>query len=300
MSEVQARRSTPSDAANKRPTEFTFSDADFKSISNLVFEETGIHLPPRKRDMLYGRLARRCRALDLPSVTEYRDFLTSPNGASEMMNLINAVTTNHTRFFREDHHFDHLQNEALPEMYEAIRRSRGALPPKLRIWSAGCSSGEEPYTIAMCIAASKPPPNIDIKLLATDLDTEILAKAARAEYAIDQIEQIPARYRTYFKKGGSDNGQSTFTIAESIRSFVHFKKLNFMNDWPVKGPFDIIFCRNVLIYFVKETKDEIVGKFARLLKPGGYLYLGHADSPSEEPPNIRVCGKTIRQRNPNS
>jgi chemotaxis protein methyltransferase CheR len=270
--------------------EFAFSDADFKFLSQLAHEHSGIVLSESKRNLAYGRLSRRLRALKLTSFREYRDYLTK--NEREIESFVNSISTNHTKFFRENHHFDHFRaNVVMP-----MARSHGH---RLRIWSAGCSSGEEPYTVAAVLAREVA--NIgrhDVRMLATDIDTDILAKAARGEFPLSAIDEVPNQYHGYFETVEEVRGQQMVVMPDELRSLISFRQLNLMAPWPFKGLFDVIFCRNVMIYFDAPTKHKLVQRFTQQLKPGGWLYIGHSESLIGAHPGLALMGRTIYRRDP--
>ena len=259
-------------AQRTQEKEFAFTDAEFKFLSKTVYDNVGIVLSDQKRDLVYTRLARRLRSLGLPTFADYCDRLKGPEGEAEFGYLINAITTNHTRFFREPHHFHHLRNVILRQFAKDYRTKKVA---GLKIWSAGCSTGEEPYSTAMVIAASLPRVEAEkVRILATDLDTNVLESCRRARYPIDSLENVPAKLRSRFVK--EEDGVAV--IDQRVRNLISFKQLNLLHDWPMKGPFDLIFCRNVMIYFDNETRNKLIRRYAGLLKPHGYFYLGHSES----------------------
>lgn len=278
-------------ASNSPPVQdpdrdFPMTEEDFRRIAAKVEAMAGIVLKDHKRQMVYTRLSRRLRALGLPSFRAYLDHLESPTGANEIGEFANAVTTNLTSFYREGHHFTHLGEKILRPLVERGER-------RVRIWSAGCSSGEEPYTISMTVQGV---PGLtsgrDVKILATDLDTNVLAKGARGEYDRDRLKGIPEdklRASTEAIEGGA-------RFKPALRGLITFRQLNLLHDWPFKGPFDAIFCRNVVIYFDAATKGRLVDRFAAMLKPDGALYLGHSESLLGEHPLLRSEGRTIYRR----
>ncbi len=279
--------------ATKREKEFVFSDKDFKFISALVGEKTGIVLAAHKKDMVYGRIARRLRVLNLKTFKEYCSLIESSDGEDEISDFLNAVTTNLTKFFREDHHFEHLKKVVFPEKINDKKQGK-----KLRIWSAGCSSGMEAYSIAM--TACDVIDNIaswDIKILATDIDTNVLKKGSEGVYRDDEVSTIPELYKKRYISRYEGKDSKKVVVAEKLRDMVHFKQFNFMDkQWPMRGPFDIIFCRNVVIYFDKATQEILFDKFANLLKPDGWLYIGHSENIMSISDRFRLDGKTIHQR----
>ncbi|MDX1949462.1 MAG: protein-glutamate O-methyltransferase CheR [Rickettsiales bacterium] len=270
--------------------EFDFNDDDFKLIARIVFEKTGIHLAPHKKNMVYSRIAKRIRRLNLNSFSEYCTLITSNNDGGEMMDFINAVTTNLTHFFREIHHFKHLAEAALPE---AIKQNSSF--KRLRIWSAGCSSGMEAYSIAMTLrSVLKDVDNWDAKILATDIDTNMLAKGSAGIYSDEEYENIPAKFREEFITKDSKNSQ--IKVSDKLKKLVSFKRLNFIEPWPVKGPFDIVFCRNVVIYFQKETQKKIFENFSNVMRSGSHLYIGHSENLTGISNKFQLIGKTIYQK----
>jgi len=278
-----------SEELNER--DFLFSDKDFEVIRSFVKEHTGISLSDAKRNMVYGRLSRRLRFLNLKSFAEYMDVVKEPNSA-EMVDFINAMTTNLTSFFREKHHFDYLKSTIIPELLKANISTR-----RIRIWSAGCSTGEEPYSLAMTLASSVPSLDTwDIKILATDLDTNVLAHAERGVYDIERIEGIPEDYRKRWFMKGRDGNAGSVRVSRKIRDLITFRKLNLMQSWPMKGPFDFIFCRNVVIYFDKETQKALFDRYANLLIPQGHVFLGHSESLFKVSTRFDLVGNTIYRK----
>ncbi len=253
-------------------------EKDFHRLSGFIYDELGIKMAPAKQTMLEGRLAKRLRTLKLPSIGAYCDYLFSAAGRSEeLVHLVNAVTTNKTDFFREPAHFNYLTQTVLPELLAG--RSAGA---PLKLWSAGCSSGEEPYTLAMVlneIQASKPGLGLQFDILATDISTRVLEMAQRAVYHQDRIAPIPLPLRKKYLLKSKDPENPVVRIAPQQRKQVKFGRLNFMDaDFGLRERMDVIFCRNVIIYFDKQTQEELINKFCRHLNPGGYLFLGHSES----------------------
>ncbi len=269
--------------------EFVFSDEDFRALAEIAYRHSGIVLSEAKRNLVYGRVSRRLRKLGFDSFAEYRAYLDEND--SEIEPFINAISTNLTKFFRESHHFDHFR----AEMVETYARGTGS--SRLRVWSAGCSTGEEPYTIAMVIRqALRAGGKYDAKILATDIDTEVVARAAKGEYPADDLGEMPNEYRRAF---GLDAGHGTVTMPDSLRGLISFGRLNLIDQrWPMKGPFDAIFCRNVMIYFDAETKKNLVHRFVEMLRPGGFLYIGHSESLFGSFPGLRLIGRTIYRREP--
>lgn len=270
--------------------EFQFTDRDFAFLSRLAYEHTGIKLGENKRQMVYGRLARRIRQLGLGSFSDYCARVEQDPEA-ELGELVNAITTNLTAFFRENHHFEHLAQTALPEIMACNAGRR-----RLRIWSAGCSTGEEPYSIAMTLAESAELSGWDARILATDIDTNVVAKAQSGVYAEERIKGIdPQRLRRWFQRGSGANAGKA-RASQRLREMISFRQLNLLGDWPMQGPFDIIFCRNVVIYFDKATQCRLFARYADILAPHGYLYIGHSETLFKISDRFRSLGGTVYQK----
>lgn len=254
------------------------SNHDFQQLSSFIYQNLGIKMPAGKSTMLTGRLSKRLRALSLASFSDYCDFLFSAEGQEqEMVHLINVITTNKTDFFREPSHFAYLTQTALPTLQQAHNfTARNSL----KIWSAGCSTGEEPYTLAMVLAevqASQPDFKFDI--LATDISTRVLEIARRAVYPMNLIEPVTPQLRKKYLLRGVNQKNPQVRIVPELRQRVRFGRLNFMDeDFGLPEKVDVIFCRNVIIYFDKETQEKLMVKFCRFLQEGGYLFLGHSES----------------------
>jgi len=268
--------------------EYEFTDRDFAVIRRLVAEHTGIALSAAKRDMVYSRLVRRIRELELGSFREYCALLEDGD-ETEFGNFINAITTNLTSFFREPHHFEFLANTALPALLRARQTSR-----RLRLWSSGCSTGEEPYSIAMVLRESLPAAQRwDTKILATDLDSNVLAHAAAGIYGRERVGGIDVkRLQRWFKQGCGENAGKV-RVRQELAELITFKQLNLMDAWPVRGPFDVIFCRNVIIYFDKSTQKVLFDRYAQLLADDGYLFIGHSETLYRVTDRFRPLGQTI-------
>ncbi|WP_244607233.1 protein-glutamate O-methyltransferase CheR [Bosea sp. CS1GBMeth4] len=272
----------------------SLSREDMGFVAKLVYEHAGIVIREHKEAMARGRLARRVKVLGLGSIAEYCAYLRTPAAADEIPELINAVTTNHTAFFRERHHFDHLRKDVLPHLVQERAGRRG----RIRIWSAACSSGEEPYSIAAIardVIGHRG--DLDFRILATDIDTDILDRAAAGQYPAEQFERLPPDLRPLLKLEGQ-NARGEVRIAEDLKRLIAFRRLNLIESWPMKGPFDVIFCRNVFIYFDTPTKAAILDRYVALLQPGGFLYLGHSESLPQPHPQLRLIGRTIYERTP--
>ena len=270
--------------------EFALHDGDFRKIASLVMQKTGIVVSDRKRAFISGRLGRRLRALGLSSFSEYCRLLESSDGEPERHMLVNAITTNHTAFFREPHHFEFLVKHALPEIVDGPDNGRR----RLRIWSAGCSTGEEPYTLAMVLCdQAQALADWDVKILATDLDTNVVAHAVAGRYDAERVQTIPANYRHRYVAVQSDG---TGLMDEELRALISFAPLNLLETWPMKGPFDIIFCRNVVIYFDKPTQRRLFDRYAEMLKPDGWMIAGHSENLLSVSDRFKPVGHTVYRR----
>jgi len=266
--------------------EISLSDREFSRIKNRVYSVAGISLSDAKRTLVISRLSKIVRALGLPGFDAYVDYLERGGSAQDGQDFVNALTTNLTRFYREDHHFEHLRSFVGALIAEKPRGSR------LRIWSAGCSTGQEPYTIGMDLLAAFPElKRWDFKILATDIDTAVIAKAARGVYPENELNGLSSERLRYFEKVGD----GTISIPAAARDLVSFKQLNLITQWPMKGPFDAIFCRNVAIYFDKPTQGEVFGRFSKMLAPEAFLYIGHSENLGSGGEGFRLVGKTIYQ-----
>ena len=278
--------------AAPRVREFEFGNEDFEALRQLVKQLTGINLSDQKRELVYGRLARRLRVLHLRTFAEYRDLLAS-DGGREIGEFCNAITTNLTSFFRESHHFEYLRDQVLQPMVANRTASH-----RVRIWSAGCSTGEEAYSLAMTVIESIPDLRTwDVKILATDLDSDVLAKAQRGIYAAERVRAIgPQRISRFFaeRRGGREG--ATYEVRPELTSLITFKQLNLMHPLPMKGPLDAIFCRNVVIYFDKDTQRELFSRVAQLQRPGNLLFLGHSESLFKVSESYTPIGKTVYRR----
>jgi chemotaxis protein methyltransferase CheR len=272
--------------------EFAFTDADFNSLRTLVKNVSGITLAESKRELVYGRLSRRLRVLGMESFAAYRALLASERGQSEMGEFTNAVTTNLTSFFRENHHFEFLRSQFLQPLAKNPVASR-----RLRIWCSAASTGEEPYSIAMTVADAIPEwTHWDIKILATDLDTNVLEQCRAASYKEERIAALPAsRLEKYFTRTGSGTALR-YTVKPELARMISFRQLNLMHPLPIKGPLDVIFCRNVIIYFDKDTQRELFKRMAPLQRPGSLMFLGHSESLFKVSDAWELIGKTVYRR----
>jgi len=275
---------------SKKQREFDFRDDHFRFIRETLFENAGITLSDIKRDMVYSRLIRRIRALNMHSFDEYLNFLkNSPE--REMVEFTNSLTTNLTSFFRENHHFEYLTSTIFPEIARRKKQRR------LRIWSAGCSTGEEPYTLAITVRQSQQLfSGWDVKILATDLDSNVVATAKSGIYPYERVANLPkATITRWFNKGHGEL-EGKVKVKADLQSLITFKQLNLMQAWPMQGLFDIIFCRNVVIYFNKETQKTLFGRYADYLDEKSYLVVGHSESLHGVTDQFRLLGKTIYQK----
>jgi chemotaxis protein methyltransferase CheR len=269
--------------------EYELSDDDFQRIRRLVRERLGIALAPSKRELVYGRLSRRLRALKLRDFSAYLQRIESGDG-EELQHFCNAITTHLTSFFRERHHFDFLAQQLLPALGRSERSTR-----RMRLWSAGCSTGEEPYSIAIVLLEHmRYLRHWDIRILATDIDTNVLSHARSGRYSMERLEKMESeRLLRWFDR--TPDGQQ-FVVRDELKRLITFKALNLMDEWPMKGPFDVIFCRNVVIYFDRETQRRIVARMAALQRPDDHLVLGHSESLLQVSKQYRLVGDTIHRR----
>ncbi|WP_406720672.1 protein-glutamate O-methyltransferase [Thioclava litoralis] len=245
----------------------TPSEKELAEIAAILMAHAGIVLAPGKGSMVQSRLQKRLRALGLNSYRSYIDLVSSQDGLSERQEMISALTTNVTNFFRENHHFETLKTTALPQLLA----SRGK---RLRIWSAGCSNGQEAYSILMTAAESvRDFDQSDIRLLATDIDPVMVRRGTAGVYSETILEAVPGPLqKKYFQKHGED-----FQVLDRLRNRAAFRELNIHSDWPMKGQFDIIFCRNMMIYFSPEAQNLLWKRFEKILAPGGWLFVGHSE-----------------------
>ncbi len=266
-----------------RLREFSFSSVDFERIRKLIYQHAGISLSPAKQDMVYSRLARRLRATGKTSFASYLDDLER-HGGEEWERFVNALTTNLTSFFREPHHF--------PIFADHLRKLGGRRP--IRIWCSAASTGEEPYSIAMTVVEALGSNATNVSIVASDLDTNVLATAQKGIYPIERVEKLPTeRLRQFFLKGAGAQ-QGFVSVRPELRRMVEFQQINLLdNTYPVKGPLDVIFCRNVMIYFDKPTQYKILSRFAPLMQPDGLLFAGHSESFLHASDLFKSLGKTV-------
>lgn len=273
-----AVKSTPPRLLPVSLDQFTISDKEFRQLREFIYLHTGIALSDHKRALVCSRLGKRLRHIGLQKYQDYYHLLVEqdPNG-DELTHMINAITTNKTDFLREPHHFDYLCKTLFPEWRKQLT-AHGRR--RLRIWSAGTATGEEAYSIAMTVLDAFPDiAQWDIKILATDIDTNVLARAERGIYSLSQVQRIPEpQLRRYFLKGVK--GCSGYVrVKPALQNLIRFRHLNLMqNPWPMHGPFDVIFCRNVIIYFDKTTQRSLLNRMETLMHPGAHLMLGHSEA----------------------
>ena len=274
----------------------TLSEAEFKKIAAYIEKNVGIKMPPEKRLMMQSRLSSRLKALHLDSYKQYIDYVFSGKDKDnhEIIMMIDAMTTNLTEFFREPQHFDFMKGTVLPQ-YAAQGRNQ------IKIWSAGCSTGQEPYTLSMVMASyikNNPLSSIrDYSVLATDISTKVLDKAASAIYPMDAVKGIPKEIMHQYFLKGKDPANPAVRLKQDIRSHVNFMRLNFMDeDYGFRDTLQIIFCRNVLIYFDKQNQEKVIRQFLRYLEPGGYLFLGHYETIFGMTLPFKTVAPTVFQR----
>jgi chemotaxis protein methyltransferase CheR len=267
---------------NPEQKEFLFTPADFERIRSMLYKHSGIKLNDSKMDMVYSRLARRLRATGLKTFQDYLARVEKKQD-DEWEVFINSLTTNLTAFFREPHHFPLLKTHVL-----------GLRKRPLRIWCSAASTGEEPYTIAMTMVEAfnsyKPP----VEIVATDIDTNVLTKAKAGIYPIDRVEKLPPEILKRFFLRGSGNNANNVKVRTELCDLISFRQLNLLDSqWPIKGPFDVIFCRNVMIYFDKDTQYQILKRFAPMLEPQGLLFAGHSESLHHASDLFKLRGQTV-------
>ncbi len=260
------------------------SDTEFAKLSKFIYTEYGIKMPPEKRIMLQSRLQKRLRALKIYSFKEYIDYVFSKEGTNEIIHMMDVVSTNKTDFYREPAHFEYLRDVILPELCE-VKKS-------IKLWSAGCSSGPEVYTLAMELSEfAIKNAGFDFSILGTDISTLMLKKAYSAIYVEDMVQMIPLELKRKYLLKSKDKEKKQVRVNQALRKKAKFQRVNFMDDsYPVNEQFDIIFCRNVLIYFDRDTQEKVINKLCRHLRQGGYFFLGHSESIT----NIEVPLKHIK------
>lgn len=278
----------------------SLTSREFGLFRDLIYREAGISLNSSKHQLVESRLVKRLRALGLSSFTEYYEYTTNgdPTG-QERLQLINCLTTNKTDFFREQHHFQYLQNTLLPAIEH---RGNETGERKLRIWSAACSTGEEPYSLAMTVLDYFGPMSVngwDVKILASDVDTDVLAHASAGRYDPSRLDGTPAEIRSRYFTRASKSASADFQVRPELQELITFRRINFIEPvWPIQAQFDIIFCRNVMIYFDEPTQDRLLSRFADVLVPEGHLFIGHSESILRLDDVYKSLGDTIYQLRP--
>jgi len=266
--------------------EFCMREEDFQFLADLAYKTSGIVLGEHKKELLYSRIARRIRALKLASFSDYCGYIQDHQD-QELSHFLNSITTNLTSFFRESHHFEFLTKELIPSF-----KKRSKTQP-IRIWSSASSTGQEPYSIAITLYKNLNIKNHDVKILATDLDSNVLNKGRSGEYGLDEIEQMPRDYLKYFER---NQREGVGRVKQDIRDMIQFNRLNLLGPWPIRVKFDVVFCRNVVIYFNKETQKQLFARLADQIVDGGYLIIGHSESLVGMEKRFRACGRTIYQK----
>jgi chemotaxis protein methyltransferase CheR len=254
--------------------EFPFTPDDFRQIADMMNHDAGIALAEAKAPLVYSRLVKRLRNLGVESFTQYCELVGGPHGIEERQHMVAALTTNVTRFFREPHHFEHFKTHVLPDLLDEVRR--GA---PLRIWSAGCSTGEEPYSIALTILSMMgDAPRFDVKILATDINKRVLTHAHQGIYDEAALGPVSRQQRAaWFVPAVDTKGEKAWSVGKELRALVAFRELNLKASWPMKHAYQAVFCRNVVIYFEENIRNRIWDGIATLLTPGGWLYIGHSE-----------------------
>jgi chemotaxis protein methyltransferase CheR len=274
-------------------THVRLTDKEFRRLGEFIHAEYGIKMPPAKKTMLEARLQKRLRTLGMSSFEEYSKYLFSPRGISEeLFQMVDMVTTNKTDFFREPQHFDYLVRTALPEVGAS---TGGGTRRPLKIWSAGCSSGEEPYTLAMVLADyARNNPGFRFSILGSDISTRVLERASRAIYEEQKIAPVPTLMRKRYLLRSRDRDEGLVRVVPELRATVSFRRVNFMeDDFGMNEKMDIIFCRNVIIYFDRPTQEKMLGRLTNHLLPGGFLFMGHSETLSGLQVAVKPVAPTI-------
>jgi len=277
----EASKPAPAGASKRAIVEgeFLFTDEDFRRVSAMLHADSGIHLPESKATLVYSRLAKRLRGLGLRSFRDYCELIAGAEGASERQAMLAALTTNVTRFFREPHHFDHLHDHVLPELIQEAKAGG-----RVRLWSAGCSTGQEPYSIALTVLSAFPDAGAhDFRILASDIDPVVLETAKAATYDAEAIAAIPAPMRKrWLEQVGGARAEASWRMGQEVRDLIAFRELNLNGAWPIKGRFQAIFCRNVAIYFEEPTQARIWARFCDLMTDRARLYIGHSERVNDD------------------
>lgn len=269
------------------------SDQDFKEICSLTHRLAGINLTEAKRELVAARLGKRIRTLGLANMGDYITFVREQRTQDELTSMLDALTTNLTSFWRESKHFDFLKNTHLPRWLDNAQQARDF---RMRVWSAGCSTGEEPYGTAMLMSDALEPYKVDLRILATDLSTKVLETAKAGLYEAERIKHVPEVISSKYFIPERNNGKPGYRVHPRIRGLVTFSRLNLMDPWPMKGQFDYIFCRNVMIYFDKPTQQTLVNRYFEILRPGGILFVGHSESLAGIQHKYRYLQPTIYEK----
>lgn len=270
------------------------SENIFKKLGSFIQSECGIKMPPGKRLMVQSRLMKRLRALEISSFEEYWAFIQSTEGKDEVINLINAVSTNKTDFFREPDHFKYLIDTVLPEL---IKNRPSEIREPFKFWSAGCSTGEEPYTLAMVLSDfAEKNKNFKFKILATDISTKVIEHGRIAIYSKERIDPIPMKMKQKYLLKSKDPAKKVVRIIPELRSKVIFRRLNFLDNFRLKEKVEVIFCRNVVIYFDRDIQKKLVEKFYEQLVPGGFLFMGHSETINGLNTKFRTVAPTVYQK----
>jgi chemotaxis protein methyltransferase CheR len=265
------------------------SNKEYKQFCDFIYAHSGIRLHEGKKEMVKARLGKHIRARKLSGFKEYFDLVREDTTGSELVRLLDAISTNLTYFFREPQHFRYLEEKIIPELNKESAQ-------KIRVWSAGCSTGEEPYTLAMIFMEHIKSPSPDWQILATDLSTKVLKEAERGVYPQEKVRKIPSDLlRRYFQKGINSHA-GFYKVKKELQDRICFARLNLMEPFPMKGPFDFIFCRNVMIYFDRVTQEKLAGRFYAVLKPGGWFFVGHSESLLGIEHNFKYLSPSIYQR----
>jgi len=270
------------------------AEKDFRRVSDLIYQYCGINLHMGKKELVRARLAKRVRKGGFRSLTEYIEYALNDPTHEEFSVLVDCLTTNTTSFFREEQHFIFLEDVVLPSMIEAKRREK---KKKIRAWSAACSSGEEPYSLAITVLdALDNPAAWDAKILATDISTSMLARCRAGVYPKERVEPVGAQQRQRYFQTVRIDGETHYKVGPELRSVVAFRYLNLMDTWPFKGPLDFVFCRNVMIYFDKPTQERLINRLWEVLAPGGFLFVGHSESLTGIKHSFRYVRPTIYRK----
>jgi chemotaxis protein methyltransferase CheR len=267
--------------------DYVLTRRNLEEIADYIHGHAGIVLTEAKATLVYSRLAKRVRKLGLADFDQYCALVRSPEGAAERGEMLAALTTNLTRFFREPHHFDHFRRHVAPGLAAAARDGQ-----RVRLWSAACSSGEEPYSMALTLLEQLPDAaRHDVRILATDIDPHMVARARSGVYSAEAVSPIPAALRERYLRRDTVDGQAVWRVDDAVRALVTCNELNLIGPWPMKGRFDVVFCRNVVIYFDEATQVRLWSRFRDALVEGGRLYVGHSER--VETPGFESDGLTV-------